>query len=430
MAGIAGIGAPDKSAQVETMLNTLKHRGKDKREIVETESATIGAVWSSSFPPPLDNKKTVVQDKRNNNHFARATVVDSEIVLERDQFGVAPLYWGRNQEGLLCFASEVKALLVVTNDINVVPPKQNWVTIRPHTSRSLLDLTRELRRRLENAIQNSLTNSDTGCWLSGGIDSSAIAALARLYIPKLHTFASGLPDAPDLECARAVAYFIGSVHHEIVFQPEEMFMVLPEVIYHLESFDAPLVRSSIANYLAGRTAAEYVSAILTGEGADELFAGYDYLKRLNPELLNDELITLTRNLDNTALQRVDRCSAAHGLIAHLPFLNSEVAFFALALAPELKIRNGVEKWILRQAVVNLLPHHVLIRPKAKFWQGAGINEVLAEFAEEKVSDRDFRRERLLPDGSLLNSKEELMFYRIFCEWFGGAKNLSWVGRSK
>ena len=120
-----------------------------------------------------------------------------------------------------------------------------------------------------------------------------------------------------------------------------------------------------------------------------------------------ELADITGRLHNTALQRVDRCAAAHGLVVYVPFVNPEVVDYALRIPVELKIRDGVEKWILRQALEGLLPPPVLNRPKAKFWQGAGVGELLARYADGTISDGDFARERKLDNGWELAGKEEL-----------------------
>jgi asparagine synthase (glutamine-hydrolysing) len=117
-------------------------------------------------------------------------------------------------------------------------------------------------------------------------------------------------------------------------------------------------------------------------------------------------------------------------MAHVGFLDPEVVDYALRIPPNLKLHDGVEKWILRRAMDGLLPQTVLVRTKAKFWDGAGVGEQLHEYAREHVSDAAFRRERTLPGGETLNSKEELMYYRIFREQFGEFEDLSWMGRTK
>jgi asparagine synthase (glutamine-hydrolysing) len=269
-----------------------------------------------------------------------------------------------------------------------------------------------------------------GSWLSGGLDSSVLAALARPLVRTLHTFAAGVAGAPDLEHAREVARFLRTEHHEVVVTLPQMQRFLPVVIRSLESFDALLVRSSVTNYLVAQAAAEYVPDTLSGEGGDELFAGYHYLKALPPTALAAELRNLLGALHNTALQRVDRSAAAHGLVAHLCFLAPAVVDYALRIPVELKLRNGVEKWILRQALAGALPERILARPKAKFWEGAGVSGLLAEVAESAIPDGEFQRERLLPNGWSLASKEELFYYRLFREQFGRQIPLEWMGRTK
>lgn len=127
---------------------------------------------------------------------------------------------------------------------------------------------------------------------------------------------------------------------------------------------------------------------------------------------------------------MDRCASAHGTVAHVVFLNPEVLDYAWRIPIQYKLHNGVEKWILRKAMAGALPESVLNRPKAKFWQGAGVGDVLAVYAEQKISDADFAQERNLPNHWKLNTKEELLYYRIFCEHFGVFDDLKWMGRTK
>lgn len=442
MAGIAGIASLGKVTEVNLMLDKLAHRGTAGRKVNEIGGVTLGIVWPQiqTKAETVSNLQHIVRDDGGDGHFAQAQASGNGVVLMRDQLGVAPIYYGWTQDNLFCFASEVKALLPLTQLVQEVLPGHRYDGTHREAYYFLQKqhplnepaqcIAQELLRRLNVAIEKNISNEIIGAWLSGGLDSSTMAALARPYVKTLYTFASGLSGAPDLEYARIVAEFIKSEHHEIMVTFDDMLKVLPKVIYHLESFDALLVRSSILNYLTAKRAADYVPAVFSGEGGDELFAGYNYLKSLYTDVLADELIDIASRLHNTALQRVDRSAAAHGIVAYTGFLNPDVVDYALRIPVEYKLHNGVEKWILRQALAGKLPERVLSRTKSKFWEGSGVGEMLSEYADKKISDADFHRERNLSNGWQLNTKEELMYYRLFRDQFGELTNLSWMGRSK
>jgi len=441
MSGIAGIAAQGRQSTVQLMLDKMAHRGGADRAVFEAEGATLGIVrprGQALLPLKLGE---AVEDYVGDGHFVEARVVHGELNLFRDPLGVSPLYYGRTPQGTVCFASEVKALLGVAHDLAEFPPGHRFAGgyTEPYEGRAESPppfhgspdmLAAELRHVLAWAVRKRLRSEVAGAWLSGGLDSSTMAALVRPHVRLLHTFVAGVAGAPDLEYARQVAEHLGSRHHEVLVTLDRMLAALPKVIYHLESFDALLVRSSIANYLVAKVASDFVPEAFSGEGGDELFAGYHYLKALPKEQLAGELIDITNRLHNTALQRVDRCAAAHGLVAHVCFLDPNVVEYAMRIPTRLKLRDGVEKWILRRAMAGTLPEQVLARPKAKFWEGAGVGEMLAEHSDETVSDADFSHERTLPNGWLINTKEELMYYRLFKEHFGALEDLAWMGRTK
>ncbi|HUT75903.1 MAG TPA: asparagine synthase-related protein [Armatimonadota bacterium] len=477
MAGIVGVARSNEERLIEQALATIAHRGNAGRMIASHDAATFGQVWPHAQAQSAINirrHRTVLHGEIHNwpelavgatcplealenayrsqgpavvgqldGPFALSIAGSEGVFLARDMLGRSPLYLGRHQ-GAVCFASELKALAGWAEDIREFPPGHYYdpqaglveyarLELRPPLDSPAQHVATELRARLVASVRKRVSPGQAGAWLSGGLDSATMTALARRQVPVLHTFAVGVAGAPDLGFARAVADFVGTEHHERVCTVDEMLAVLPEVIYHLESFDALLVRSSITNFLVGRLAADHVPAVLSGEGGDELFAGYAYLKHLDPAELPDELIDITGRLHNTALQRVDRCSAGHGLVARTAFLDREVVDYALRIPPQMKISdNGaaVEKWILRRAMEGLLPPQVLNRPKAKFWEGAGVGDLLAARAEHLISDAEFQAQRRLPDGGSLNCKEELFYYRIFRDYFGAAISHTLVGRTK
>lgn len=442
MSGIVGIENSKRHTQVEQMLDRIAHRGGAGREIIEADGGTLGVVWTESHSDSIHTVKqgNTVRDNSGNGHFSQAKICNGHLMLMRDQLGVVPLYYGRTDDGVLCFASEVKALLEVTHNVRRFPPGHYYCRNRFEPYFSLAKkqsvskhpghISEELHRCLASSVEKRIKGDVAGAWLSGGLDSSTLAALARPHVEEFHTFVAGLPDAPDLEHAREMAAFIESEHHEIIVTLSDLLSILSDVIYYLESFDALLVRSSITNYLVGEAASEYVHTVFSGEGGDELFAGYDYLKSLDSRYLEDELLDITGRLHNTALQRVDRSASAHSIIAHVGFLDPRVVNYALRIPAEYKLHNGVEKWILRRAMEGVLPKKIVERKKAKFWEGAGVGDLLSQYADSCITDKEFDRERTLPNQWVLNTKEELMYYRIFCEHFGELKDLTWMGRTK
>jgi asparagine synthase (glutamine-hydrolysing) len=442
MAGIAGIFKPDRKGLIEKMLETISHRGEYGKEVIETGNATVGMIWSLHEDKNARSliNQNIFRVGPGHGHQVQVTMNDGNIRIERGRLGVVPLYLALNHNNEIIFASEIKALLPISDQIIELMPGQMIADNEIKTyyeldkksplTQSPDEIAGELLNLLKSTVERRINSEQVGVWLSGGLDSSAIAALVNPYVKALHTFAGGIKNSPDLKFAKEAAEFIGSQHHEVVIDRNMMLKILPDVIYHLESFDALLVRSSIINLCVAYAASDYVTDVFTGEGGDELFAGYKYLKDIPLQNLYDELIDITKRSHNTTLQSVDRMASAFGLSAHVVFMDPDIVEFALRIPASYKLKDGVEKWILRKALTGLLPESILSRPKAKFWEDAGVGFSLSEYAETKISNHDFDHERNLPNGWTLNSKEELFYYRIFREFFGDLTNLDWMGRTK
>jgi asparagine synthase (glutamine-hydrolysing) len=444
MSGIAGIAQAKRQQDVERMLNAIKHRGPAGKSILDLESdnVTLGIVWpkqQAAVEKVLHEKKTV-RDSSGKGRLAEAQVKDGGIALSRDSLGAAPLYAGWTDDHIFCFASEVKALLEVCQKVVEVPlgtlldikhfnPPASQVP-EPFLDDSPQKIADGIFAKIDQAVVNCLENGNVGCWLSGGMDSSVLCTIIRPHVKTLHSFSVGMKGSMDLAFAKQIADAKHTEHHELIVDQKQLVEIMPKVIYALESFDALLVRSSIPNYLVGKMAAEYVPAIFSGEAGDELFAGYDYLKNMELSELPNELLDIQGRLHNTAFQRVDRCSNGNGCISYLPFADPEVVGYARRIPPNLLIKDGISKWIIRHALRGKMPDKVLWRGKAKFWQGSGINDLFARIADGVIPDTEYEQEKQLPNGWTLKSKEELMYYRIFKERFGELKTLDWMGRTK
>jgi asparagine synthase (glutamine-hydrolysing) len=443
MTGIAGVSQPGCQDQVNLMLDMMCHRGTAGRKIINTNVATFGVVWNQFEADQIQNMmdQKAVWDYAGPHHFARADVAKGKLSITRDLLGVVPLYYGNSDFNQFCFASEVKGLLPVTSRIKVLSPGShyNGRVLRCHfpvfntisTTKPMECIAEHLKELINESVKKRICRqNDIGVWLSGGLDSSIMAAFAKHYVKEIHTFVAGVVDSEDLRASRVVADHIDSIHHEVIVDSDQLLRKLPEVIYHLESFDALLVRSSVMNYIVSEVASKYVNCVFSGEGADELFAGYRYIKNMDSESVASELIDITSRLHNTALQRVDRCASAHSMKAYVGFLDPNIVKYAFKIPPRLKLNMGVEKWILRKTARNMLPRSIVERTKSKFWQGAGVENYFAQIAEQEISDTEFKAGRYLQNGLRLNTKEELMYYRIFHERFGEIPDFTWMGRTK
>jgi len=370
--------------------------------------------------------------------FAFAICDEGGLFLARDPIGIKPLYYGHARDGaglpVTVFASEMKPLADWVDDLAEFPPG-HWFDSRtgltsyyqvptaPPVDRPVEQHVALVRQGLEDAVASHLMSDvPVGAFLSGGLDSSVIAAIARRHVEELHTFSVGLPGSPDIEAARRVAAHIGSIHHEYLMSPAEVAEKLPEIVHALESFDQDLVRSAIPTYFCSRLAAGYVKVILTGEGADELFAGYAYHKTLaDPETLHRELSRSVSALHNINLQRVDRLTMLHSLEGRVPFLDAAFIALALSVPPELKLApmpdgRMIEKWVLRRACEDLLPADIVWRTKEQFDEGSGTIDLLDEALEPLLRDGDlaaYRRSVQEP----LRSAEEALYHRMLCDGY-------------
>ncbi len=366
--------------------------GKPFRTFSDSECILHGyAAWGTAVVDQLDGMFAFVLVDGQGQCFAA-----------RDPLGKKPLYWGRIGDAL-AFSSEIAALAATATDIEEFPAGCAWHSdhgLRRYFAvpgpsaggRCEQRAAAAVRVTLERAVAKRMRSDvPLGAFLSGGLDSSAIAAIARRHVDELHTFAVGLPDSSDLRAARRVAEHIGSIHHEHVIDPAEIGDILPGIVRHLESYDRDLVRSAMPTWFVSRLAAREVKVVLTGEGADELFAGYTYHGGYgDPHLLQDELRRSLTAMHNVNLQRVDRMTMSHSLEARVPFLDPELVRLAMDIPATLKQRPAAggdgAKWILRKACEDLLPHEIVWRDKLQFDQGSGFSDYLADHARSAYAE--------------------------------------------
>ncbi|MBP5697457.1 MAG: asparagine synthase B [Treponema sp.] len=400
--------------------------------------------------------------------FALYDSEDDSYLIGRDEIGVIPLYQGWDKAGRYYVASELKALEGDCQTIEEFPNgcylyskegkpvrwyHRSWESydVVKNSARATDDkgevanpsVIEKLRNGLESAVKAQLMSDvPYGVLLSGGLDSSIIAAVTQKYSkkrvesdskesawwPQLHSFAVGLEGSPDLLAAKKAADYIGTVHHEVHFTIQEALDALPDVIYHIETYDITTVRASTPMYLLARVIKSMgIKMVLSGEGSDELFGGYLYFhKAPNAKEFHEELVRKMSKLHLYDCLRANKSLMAWGVEGRVPFLDKDFIDIAMNLNPSdkmnIKLPDGkqrMEKWILRKAFEDLLPQDICWRQKEQFSDGVGYNwiDTLKKMTEEKVSDAEFaRRENRFPVNPP-KTKEEYYYREIYSRLF-------------
>jgi asparagine synthase (glutamine-hydrolysing) len=372
-------------------------------------------------------------------------------LIGRDHIGIIPLYTGRDDHGNLYVSSEMKALVPVCRTIEEFPAGHVWDSevgeARPYYRREWrsYDAVAEnpaepqaIREAMEAAVKRQLMSDvPYGVLLSGGLDSSIIAAAAKRFAarrvedegqseawwPQLHSFAIGLEGAPDLKAAREVAAHIGSVHHEFHFTVQEGIDALSDVIHHIETYDVTTIRASTPMYLmARRIRAMGIKMVLSGEGADEIFGGYLYFhKAPDARSFHEETIRKLDRLHLFDCLRANKSMAAWGVEARVPFLDKEFMDVAMSINPQEKMAGPgrMEKHILREAFHDMLPASVAWRQKEQFSDGVGYGWIdsLKAHAERQVTDRDLANAAYRYPHNTPETKEAYFYRAIFEEHF-------------
>ncbi|MBR2232999.1 MAG: asparagine synthase B [Prevotella sp.] len=383
--------------------------------------------------------------------FALYDEARDEFLIARDPIGVIPLYIGYDADGKVYVASELKALEGQCERYEpFLPGCYYWSRepgIRRYYVRDWMNYgnvkdndasVEDIQKALEDAVRRQLMSDvPYGVLLSGGLDSSVISAIAQKYAPhrieddsqspaywpRLHSFAVGLKGAPDLEKARMVADYIGTVHHEINYTIQEGLDAIRDVIYYIETYDVTTVRASTPMYLLARVIKSMgIKMVLSGEGADEIFGGYLYFhKAPNAEEFHEETVRKLGKLYMYDCLRANKSLSAWGVEGRVPFLDKEFLDVAMRTNPSAKMCPGkeIEKKIVREAFAGMLPEAVAWRQKEQFSDGVGYSwiDTLKKITSAQVTDEQMAHaaERFPVNTPLC--KEEYYYRSIFAEHF-------------
>jgi asparagine synthase (glutamine-hydrolysing) len=344
----------------------------------------------------------------------------NKVVVGRDPYGVRPLYYF-SENNVISFASELKVLYplsLMKENIHYFTPgsyllidnnKPDSVFYKQYTSFPCSNIKYNITSSLYYKIVDNLYNCvekrvkgtcqrPIGCLLSGGLDSSLIAALVNKFYKSNHTletFSIGLPGSEDLKYANMVAKHLGTKHHEIILTEDEFFDAIPEVIKTIESYDTTSVRASVGNYLVGKYIKEYsdCKVIFNGDGADELMGGYLYFKKApNAYEFDRECKRLLQDIHMYDVLRSDRCISSHGLEPRTPYLDRKWVEFYLSIDRNIRFnttKDNCEKYLIRKSfnelAPELLPSEILWRTKEAFSDGvSSLNKSWFKIINEKI----------------------------------------------
>jgi asparagine synthase (glutamine-hydrolysing) len=378
----------------------------------------LGAQLAALGTPPAGNGDTAVLAAafaqwgeravsrfRGEFAFAIADTTDQRLYLARDPLGVKPLYWARSG-GALHVASEIKALVPLGQPVHEVPPGHHgWagaaagpdlgaytglaggpngtgragrgaeIGAEPVTDPA--EAAKLVRAAFEDSVRVRVdTDLPVGVILSGGLDSS----LTLLHVAQMHpdcvAFTIGAPGSDDLRYARRLCAELGVRHEVVELAPRQIGRAEIRAAIEMSELTeyGDIINAVVSVPLFRRVRDAGVKVVLTGDGSDELFGGYAMYHRASPDQARRLFLHKIRNLARTELQRVDRTSMGHGVEARVPFLDPALVELALALPMDLKVRDGREKWILREAFADLLPGYIRDRPKNPMSHSSGLHE--------------------------------------------------------
>jgi asparagine synthase (glutamine-hydrolysing) len=388
-----------------------------------------------------------------------------KIIACRDEIGIRPLYYQPSiTYGSLLFTSEIKGANTYPGVLTEFPPGHiltydmsgetivldsvDYSTVydtRPPlclfderlttlcgeyqpTDKEYLD---DIRISVTNSVNRRLVaDKPIAFLLSGGVDSSLVAALAsRTLGTSIRTFCCGMEEGTDLKYARDVAQKIGSHHSEVIFTPEEGLSVIPDVVKTIESWDTTTVRASVGQYIVSRYIATHTDCkvVLVGEGPDEVCSSYLFnWYAPNGNALDNSAREYVKKIHYFDVKRADRCISRWGLEGRVPLLDPEFirSYWSLPYEERMPTYRGMEKWWLRQpfADMDLLPEHVLTRRKEAFSDGVSGKkswfQIIQDFVADKVTDEKMANAAKTYPYCTPTTKEAYYYRTLFCDYFG------------
>jgi len=286
---------------------------------------------------------------------------------------------------------------------------------------NVYEVAAELRNLLEKAVKKNLTED---MLFSGGIDTSILAIIVSEHVRiRGFTCAFKQADALDIKYAKLMAKQLNIEHYINSFDADEVFEAIPNVVKVLGSFDPMEVRNSITIMIGLRFAKSYGSTkLITGDGADELFAGYHmYYRHVGNK---EKLSAMLKKMWDIMVFSSVPLGKSMGIEVRAPLLDPDVKAFAMNLDPRYNVQEERGevwgKWILRKAYEDVLPPEVRWRDKNPIEVGSGTT-ILPKFMAKRISDSDFaakKKKILETDKVTIRDKEQLVYYEAYRDVVG------------
>ena len=424
--------------------------------------------------------------KRIDGEFAISLIeVDKNskvsVHLIRDHIGIRPLYYAFDEETKsFAYSSDLKGLTADSGDANKAwQIVKNAQHVKPAHHVTFTWTFEEKENKIETKLTNEqfftyndakttitdfeeakklinvnfrkavidrlMTHRPLGSLLSGGLDSSLVAAIAAEAYNnegrKLKTFSVGMPGSTDKGYAELVAKHIDSDHKHVEFSEKDFLEAIDMTVKIIGSFDITTIRASVGLVLISKWIRENtdIVVLLTGEGSDELTSGYMYFHNApSPEENHKENLRLLNELYIYDLLRGDRSIADFGLEARIPFLDRNFMKTILSIDPKLrlptfskKLGYKMEKYLLRSSFEadNLLPFEALWRKKEAFSDGVSGEkrswfQIIQEHSKTLYTDEEFDARKKEYKHLPPTNKEALYFRDIFEKHYG--KNIDQI----
>ena len=387
------------------------------------------------------------------------------IHVARDPIGVRSLYMGFNSAGEYGFCSEMKGIDNILEHIEQFNPGCVWNSIDMNytkyydckkiynnttlnismdklslKSTPSIDVIKEnIRNKLIESVRKRIVSErPIGCLLSGGLDSSLIAALLSIEMQKngkkLKTFSVGLLGSVDLKYAKIVAEYIKSEHHELILSESEMMGGIENTIYQLETWDTTTIRAGTPMFLLSKHIKKNfdTTVIYSGEGSDECSGSYLYFHNApSCDTFKNETTRLMEDLSHFDVLRCDKSIAGAGLEVRVPFLDKDFLQYYMNIDSNYKmpVYGNIEKYLLRSSFdYGLLPDNILWRVKEGMSDGVSSTEkswfaIIQDNVKHMYTDENYEKNRQQFLYNKPYSKESLWYREIFNKYYPSRDNI-------